>query len=181
MRKTSAYARKMRRENVNGFNGAEWLNTIQKCQPYSDEPVMGSWITEGTGSILVAVQARIHMAFRVMADGNTPKSNTEDFDLLAHAVGIAVVRAIQIAGEFDNPMLTRLHEGTQALFSIRARRVKWTKWEMLGTEEAAIREAIAIYETILEASSPAQMSKASIEREKILKGKTHPSLSTGAL
>lgn len=179
MRKTSAYARKMQRTGTKGFNGAEWLNTIQKCQPYSDEPVIGSWITEGTGSVLIAVQARIHMAFRVMADGNTPKNNTEDFDLLAHAVGIAVVRAIQIAGEFDNPMLARLDEGTQALFAIRERRVKWGKWEMLGTEEVVIREAIAIYETILEASSPAQMSKASTEREKILNGKTNPSL--GAL
>ena len=50
MRKTSAYARK-RLQKPAHFNGAEWINAIGRCRPYGDEPVIGSWLPEGTTQI----------------------------------------------------------------------------------------------------------------------------------
>jgi len=174
MRKISAYARKIRRSGNNGFNGSEWLNTIQKCQSYSDEPPVGSWLQEGTATIVTTVLARVHSAFRSMVDGCTPPDNTEDFDLMAHALGVADIRSLQIAGDVDNPMRPDIKAASDALLAVRARRVKWGKWEVIKAEELAIDAGIAIYETILEASSPGQMAKASEMRAQILRGKTYP-------
>ena len=71
MRKTSAYARRMRRAPDGGtFNGAEWLNTFQRCRNYTDEPIPGSFNADGGQTVTAARGAalRVRAAFRYTAE-----------------------------------------------------------------------------------------------------------------
>ena len=45
MKKTTAYARK-RRHAGTAFNGAEWMNTINRVRPYDDAPLPGFFETK---------------------------------------------------------------------------------------------------------------------------------------
>lgn len=171
MRKTTAYARK--RATRPTFNGAEWLNTIQRCAGYTDEAPLGSWLPTGTQGAADGAIARVTSAFEAFkADAVTPEDE-EQFDLLAHALGVSCIRAGQIAGNVPehNAMLPPLIAGNHALRRMLARRRKWSKWEMLAKDAAELDWAVEIYETIVRASSPAQMTEASDLRMKAFAGK----------
>ena len=69
IRKTSAYARKMRRQHERAqFNGAEWINTFQRCRGYTDEPIPGAWNPDGGQTVTAANGAalRVRAAFDVI-------------------------------------------------------------------------------------------------------------------
>ena len=60
-RKTTAYARKIRRLGP-GFNGAAWLNTLERTRSYTSEPILPGFqavdtMSEAVKSALV-VRAR---------------------------------------------------------------------------------------------------------------------------
>ena len=170
MKKISTYARKRMRQPVQ-FNGAEWLNTIGRCRPYSDEPVIGSWLPQGTPQISNGVLVEARMAYQGIKDGHIKPDQTDPYDMLAHVTGVAKIRAVQIGGEdFEvNYLLPIIHLAEQALLRVRARWEKHQVWGMDGPAITEITDALDIYEEILTSSSPQQMADATDARIAILK------------
>ena len=161
MKKTTAHGRKLKRMGA-GFNGVEWINAISRCQPYTDELIPGAiGTTQASADKSIALVAD---AYRAMKSGNTPPNDADDFNRLAHALGISELRASQIGGEAEQALMPILAAGNAALGKVKARREKWGKWEMLPAESTLIFDALAGYEEILLASSPEQMSRAVDDR-----------------
>lgn len=169
MRKSSTYARKRRTHT----NGMEWLDALTRCRPYTDEPIPGSWLATGTQEAASNAMATVRESFIRLQDGLTPPTDEDDFNRLAHALGVASIRAWQIAGEdpATNEMLLPLNSGNAALKRVRARFLTWNKWELLAADTAAIDWAVEIYEAVVQASSPAQMSDVCNKRADWLKTK----------
>jgi hypothetical protein len=167
-KKMTPYARKrLGNPNAGTYNGAEFLNTLQRCRPYTDEPIPGSWV-EGTQGAADKARNSVNAALGALARGAWDAEDDEQFDLLAHAVGVTVIRCIEIGGEKDNAALIQAHKGTEALRSIKERRVRTGKWGATRPEQIAMSESLEVYEAILQASSPAQMSGATEKRMRIL-------------
>ena len=138
----------MRRAPDGGtFNGAEWLNTFQRCRNYTDEPIPGSFNADGGQTVTAARGAalRVRAAFDNIKTGQVPGDDTEPHDMLAHALGVAWLRAIDIAGPdaSQNPMLPLIKAGTEAVLRM-------------------------VYDEILTNSSPAQMAAAADKRATLL-------------
>ena len=171
MKKTTKFANK-RRITRGEYNGAEWVNTISRCRPYSTEIIPGATISETTHVAADNATLIVLLAFTSLKNGTTPRQDQDDFDRLAHAFGVACIRAGEIAGESaeNNPLLPPLIEGNKALRKILTRRQKFNKWEMLASEADSVASAIGIYETILRASSPAQMTAAANKHIKWVSG-----------
>ena len=167
MRKTSTYARKQRLTGAT-FNGAEWMNQIQRRRTYSDEPIPGSWV-EGTQSAATKAMLLVRQAFESIKAGHASHDG-RDFDILCHALGVAWLRAIEIAGadDFDNPMLPIIQAANTAMERARARFLKLGKWGFDGPALDEVDAGVELYETILQASSPAQMTTVSEQRNAIL-------------
>ena len=100
-RKTTAYARRCRRNLVT--NGAAWLDTMAACQPYTDEKLPGSWLTEGTQIAATRTKAVVRGCFDRLKAGTTPTSDTDDIDTLSHAMGVSCIRAGQTVEETPRP------------------------------------------------------------------------------
>lgn len=168
MRKSSPYAMKLKRQG-NHYNGAEYLNAIQRCRPYTAETIHGSWI-EGTQSAADKAMILVRSAYVAIKNGQSPAGEYRDFDLLAHALGVSTLRAIDIAGpdDFDNPMLRILRDATHAMERCRERRLRIGAWGFDGPALDQVDAGIEIYETILQASSPAQMEEVTVRRVEIL-------------
>jgi hypothetical protein len=170
MRKTSSYALK-RANQAAHFNGAEWLNAIGRCRPYSDEPIIGSWLPQGTTQISNNVLVEARMAYQVIKDGTLAADQTDQFDMLAHVTGVAKIRAIEIAGDDPeiNSMLPMLYLAEDALRRLKARWERLSVWGFDGPGITEIAEALDVYEAILTSSSPQQMADATDVRIAILK------------
>jgi len=170
MRKTSTFSRK-RQVSGRTWNGAAWLNVLQRSTGYSTESLPGSWIP-GTQDAADRALQRVKAAFKSLASGQTLASDDEPFDLIAHALGIACIRAGQIAGTApaDNMMLPPLIAANVAMRKVMTRRRRFGHWEMLPAEVESVDWALEIYETILLASSPAQMTLAADMRMKAIAG-----------
>lgn len=166
-RKMSAYQRKRLGNPTAGhYNGAEFLNTLQRCRPYTDEPIPGSWL-EGTQDAADGARNRVNKALGTLARGAWPDDDTESFDLLAHAIGVTIIRCEEIGGENPHPM--RLAKaGNEALRAIRERRDRVGRWGATRNEQIILAAAVEVYEAILQASSPAQMTAATETRMKVL-------------
>ena len=147
------------------------FGVVQACAPYTDEPIPGLALT-GASECANFADALVTQAFESLKCGVVWAGDEEPFDLLAHALGVSCIRAAQIAGESveTNEMLPPLIAGNKALRSLLARRRKWGKWELLPAEVEALDWAVEIYQTILHASSPAQMTTAVTLRLQALKG-----------
>lgn len=165
MRKTSTYARKQRMLG-NTYNGAEAFNTIQRCRAYTDEPVIGMKV-EGTQSAATRSMLQVRQAYDAMLVGSATE---QDFDKLAHALGVSMLRAIEIAGDddFDNPMLPILKTATEATRRAQDRYKRVRRWGFDGPAIDEVLAGVELFETILQASSPAQMTAAAEQREAIL-------------
>lgn len=182
MKKTTLYARKRRAPERRQYNSAEWLNVIQRCTGYSPDAPVGSWLDTGTQDAADNAVNRVMTAFASIKTGQTAANNEEPFDLIAHALGVSCMRAGQIAGTEpeQNIMLPPLIAANATLRKVLDRRRKWGKWEMLPAEVEAVDYALEIYETIVRASSPAQMASAVDLRLQALKGRTLETLETTA-
>lgn len=170
MKKTSSYARKMKRmAGGDHYNGAAFLNTIQRCRPYTTEPIPGSWM-ESTQSAADKAMILVRDAFLTIKAGKADANDSREFDLLAHAAGVTYLRACDIAGEdeFENPMLPIWRAGNEALRRCRERFTKLGRWGFDGPALDEVDAMIELYETILQSSSPAQMDEASVRRLEIL-------------
>jgi hypothetical protein len=172
-RKISAYARRMRRAPDGGtFNGAEWINTFQRCRGYTDEPIPGAFNADGGQTITAARGAalRVRAAFDNIKTSQVPGDDTEPHDMLAHALGVAWLRAIDIAGTdaSTNPMLPIIQAGTDAVLRMAERKRRLNVWGLDGPGITQVAEALDVYEEILMNSSPAQMAAAADKRATLL-------------
>jgi len=166
-RKISRYARKMRqRAQGEKYNGAEWLNTIQSCRQYTDEPPPGSWVT---GNLPAAESMRnlVRSALDQLKAGSIAREESDPFDHLAHAIGVALVRTHETGGDRSAP-LEVLGLAKIALGAVKERWQRIGKWGATRIEQVALEEAVDLYEAILLASSPAQMNQAAQTRLRIL-------------
>lgn len=172
MRKTSTYARKRAAKGpLHTFNGAAWLNSIALCRQYTDELIPGSDKTMTTLDIAESAMLRVRTAFDAIKNGAQGSTDHEhDHDALAHAIGVAMIRAVQIAGEdrAANPMLPILDAASDAMRRLRELYERLGRWGLDGPALLEIPEALDVYETILQASSPQQMHHATTLRMQIL-------------
>lgn len=175
-RKTSLYSRKRNAMRINGFNAAEWLNTINRCRPYTDEAPIGG--IEGTVSAATKAMLLVRSAFDSLKAGQMDPQDESTYDKLSHALGVACIRAGQIGGSDieANPMLEILVPGNAALRRCLERRRKLGVWGLDGPAIVQINAAIEVYEEIVQASSPAQMALACELRDKALQGQVQEAL-----
>lgn len=163
MRKISAYARKARARNAT-YNGAEWLNTLTKCRPYTDELLPGAIVQEPSFAAVRRAIIKVRYGFEKLKIG---EATHEHFDAVAHATGVAKIRAAQIGGN-ENPAITLLDTADAALERARERFNRLGKWGFDGPALVQIEDALNFYEDIATSSSPAQMHEAMLERNRIL-------------
>jgi len=167
MKKTTTYARN-RRHNGGAYNGAEWMNTINRVRSFDDDPLPGFHETKDAAS---KSEVLVRIALQSLLDCVPPKDTEHAYDLLAHSLGVTVIRALQIQ-PIDNPILPVLKAGSDAVERSIARFEKTGAWGLDGPGRGDLVDAVDIYATVLNSSSPAQMMKATDERMKILRGRT---------
>lgn len=168
-RKTSLYSRKRRAGYT--FNGAEWLNVAQRCRTYSSESIIPG--IEGTEPAVVKAEMLVRDALAALLEHVRPLDPERTFDILSHALGVAVIRALQIMpDEARNPALPILKAGGDALVRAIARYQDAGAWGMDGAGRQPLIDSVDVYAEILRNSSPAQMAKATDERIRILAGRT---------
>lgn len=166
-KKMTAYARKrLGKPHAGTFNGAEFLNTLQRCRPYTEEPLPGSWL-EGTQEAADNARNIVNRALGKLVSHKLKPDDTAEFDLLAHALGVALIRSVEIGGDDCEPVAL-CKAGNDALRSIKKRHDEIGRWGTTRPEQIALGEAVMVYEAILQASSPAQMVDATEKRMKIL-------------
>lgn len=168
-RKTSAYARRMQRNPRDGsYNGAEWLNTIQRCRAFDEaEPIPGSWVPS-TAATADNMEKLIRGSLARLIGGQVPQDDTDAFDILAHAIGVAVVRTEQTKGDKSSAS-TDLWAAKTALTQVKARWQRLGKWGATRPEQIALQDGVELYVGFLRSSSPAQMNEAARLRLEILK------------
>ena len=164
MKKTSTYARKRRMHGMVAHRHPDqyaWLKVIKTSRPYDGESLLDEVPTDD-----VADQAIINarLTLKMLIDGTVAVDDTDQHDLMAHVIGIAQIRTLDIGGSGANDVLATLNTAAQALSRCRARWEKLRKWGLDGPGIVAMREAVDIYEAILRASSPRQMEHAQMVR-----------------
>ena len=168
MKKTTAYARK--RKNTGPIvDGMAWANAINGVRPY-DEPAHTLWDTSAAAD---KAEVIVRTALQSLLDCTAPDDPERAYDLLAHALGVTVIRALQIQPH-DNPMLPILQAGNHAAERSIERYEATGAWGLDGPGRADLMDAIDLYARVLHMSSPAQMTKATAERMRILRGKARP-------
>lgn len=168
MKKSTKYSNK-RRVTGHSFNGAEWLNTIQRSRTYAAETIPGSNL-DGTLSAAVSADMRVRDAFAMLSNHQMPLDPEMTMDLLAHGLGVAVIRSRQIHPDLaTNPAMPTLNAASQGLQRAIDRWNTNKAWGLDGPGRQAMEDAIEIYAEILRNSSPAQMTAATKERERILR------------
>ena len=164
-RKTSAYSRKRRPGHV--YNAAAWLNTIQRVQTFGVAPALPFLLT--TADAAMKAELLVRDALDGLLHHARPQDAERAFDILAHALGVATIRALQIQpDETMNPALPILKVGTDALTRAIDRYDQAGAWGLDGPGRQPLIDAVDAYAEILRASSPAQMQKATDERLEIL-------------
>ena len=173
MKKTTTYARKMKRHGDH-YNGARWLTTIAECSPYATEkPVGASPQAMSPKQLADEHMAAARLAFEKIKQGLARPSDVQPIDLLSHCMGIACVRAAEIAGAdaTDNALLAQLVPANQALQRCIDRRRTMGMWGFDGLALTQIADGLEVFETILLASSPRQMDAAVTARHAALQGR----------
>jgi hypothetical protein len=170
MKKMSRYSRKRMAPGRGTYNGAAWLNTIQAARAYSNEVIPGGWV-EGTETASTKALLLVRDALTSLNSHVRPTDCELVFDRLAHAVGVAMIRALQIEpDEQKNPAIPILKDGTQALTRAIERYKNAGAWGLDALGRPALLDAIEVYAEILNHSSPAQMTKATDMRIQIIEG-----------
>jgi hypothetical protein len=166
MKKTSAYARKRRAMGLHaqGYAGANqyaWLRAIKTSRPYDDESILDEVPTAEVADKAI-INARLTL--KLLAEGTVQPDDTDQHDLMAHVIGMAQIRTLDMGGDGADAVMDSLNTAAEALQRCRERWEKLGKWGLDGPGLVALREAIDIYEAILRASSPQQMENAQMVR-----------------
>lgn len=161
MKKTSLYMRKRRPllDPHGCLVKKHPMAVLRECRTFNE--------ADGTQANAVDAMNMVNAAFVRMAEGSS--TNVDDFDYLSHAIGVAEIRAVEIAGRDGNPMLDIINAANDALRRCRARYLKWNKLELDKTGATQVCDALDIYKQILMESSPRQMSDSVTTRLKVLK------------
>lgn len=163
MKKTTKYARKIAQGKAGIKDLGAALDTICSCRPYTSEVVPGSWVVEsGTQSSAVKAMLHVRECFESLKTGQTAPDNTDDFNTIGHAIGVAVIRARGI--ENSGAMLVTLSGGHAAMQRCLERWETSKLWGFDGPAIHAVTDAIEVYEAIIQASSPRQMYDAMTKR-----------------
>lgn len=170
MKKTTKYGRKLRQ---GGGWAKMWscFNTIAACRQYSDEPILDGM--EHTVNLSSATKSSLilHEAYEMIKNGESKDEIA--FNMMIHYIDVAVIRAIEIAGNriSKNPMLPILVAATEACQRTRERYQKTKKMGFDGPAIGEIAAAIELYDTIITSGSPRQMTMAEELRADVLAGK----------
>lgn len=135
MKKTSVYARKLRR--VDHMGG---LRLISELRPF-----------DAAEQMALALPPRV--AFQSVRDG---KGSDSDFDTLAAVVNVAMVRCEEIGQEG----VELCQEAQASLMEVKARHERTGHWGFDYRALQAIPTAIELHEQLLELSTPRQMMDA---------------------
>lgn len=166
MRKTSAYARKRRGQGLDAHGWANakqyaWLKAINISRPYDDESILDE---VPTAEIVEKAIINARLTLKMLAEGAVKPDDTDQHDLMAHVIGMAQIRMLDIGGEGASAVMGTLNTAAQALQRMRNRWERLRTWGLDGPGIVAMREAVDIYEAILRASSPRQMERAQMVR-----------------
>ena len=166
MKKTSKYANK-RRDPLHSFNGAAFINTIQRCGAFNAELIPGA--VAGIESAAISAEVRMRDAFAMLSQHERPLDPEMTMDLLSHCLGVSIIRALQIHQDIEtNPVMPTLRAANEGLQRAIDRWKASKAWGLDAPGREAIAEAVEIYAEILRNSSSAQMEKATQERLKVL-------------
>lgn len=169
-RKTSAYARKRRLQGLPGDPSVLWSNDYRTLQHAIR--IRQSYADSGLQDVATSAENLVRIALAKLLDHSVAVDDVEPHDLLAHAIGVATIRALQIHGSAEgNPALPTLDAGANALRRVRARWDQTHRWGVDGPGRVELTDAINLYADILQQSSPAQMQSACDLRHEILTGK----------
>ena len=147
------------------------MNAIQRCNPYGQAPDLPGFVD--TTEAAIKSQLIVREAMDSLMTCTIPEDPESAYDALAHALGVAIIRALQIDSDVDNnAALPILQAGNQALTKAIERWEQKGSWGLDGPSRTDLLAAIETYEAILQNSSPAQMVKATEERMKVLAGRT---------
>ena len=169
MKKTTAYARKRARQGLPGDPSVlwsrdygVWARAIVVRKAYDDEAN-----TQDADAIMANV--RFHL--QRLLDRLVPAGDVEPHDLMAHVVGVAQIRSLDIGKNSDaqgkqqaSDTIQALNEASQGLHRMRARWESSQVWGLDGPAITALKDAVDIYETILRNSTPQQMEHAQTVR-----------------
>lgn len=161
-RKISPYMRKRMAQGkiqhgIVMFKPNAWLERLTFSTAYTDESIIGA---EPTTKIADKVMLDARMALQKLTDGLVSGGDTDYHDMLAHCIGMAQIRILDIGGPLANGVMQELNEAAQALHRTRERWQRTGKWGFDGPAMQSIHHAIDLYETILRSSSPLQMEHA---------------------
>ena len=166
MRKTTAYSRK-RMHTGQRYNPMAPINAIIYSRQYTDEPIPGLEYGK-TQADLDRSRNEVNRVNGLLARGAWGEDGGTHFNLLAEALGITLIRCLEIAGDKQNEHTEAVRQGSMALKSINERFERLGKWGATREEQIAISDALLVYEAILQASSPKQIQHALEQRLKAL-------------
>jgi hypothetical protein len=176
MKKTSAYARKLKNKG-RVYNGAAWLNTLEACRGYTDQPIIDGMAAANTLGAATKSAIVVREAFDDLRKGTGDRQRA--WDIAAHVVNIGTIRAIEIAGDDAaiNPMMPIFRDAKDALQRSRDRYDKTGVIALDGPGIVEVGDAIDVYQEILMQSSPKQMADAVRCRIDVLAGKNNSKIS----
>ena len=158
-RKTTRYTRKRGLKQGQYIEpGHSWITAIERCRPFDAEPVVKG--LQGTDVNATGAALDVRTALDSLLSHQVPPEDGAAFTLLAHAVDVAHIRALQIQPDDSNPAHHPLLAAKAALQQVRERHHRLGRWGVSSTDRLALTEAVEIYETILTSSSPQQMQDA---------------------
>lgn len=158
-RKTSKFARKRRTGAQIAVSPGACMQAIIKSTPFHES---------GDGAASMAL-LKTREAFRKICAGDEPPESNISFDVLAHVCGVSRIRALEIGGIHNNPMLEIFDAAEAAINRCRHHRDSQGVWGFDDQAICQVEHALEVYETIVLSSSPNQMIKASNLRESILR------------
>ena len=169
MRKTSKYANKRKQQGM-VYNGAAWADVVQRSRPYTSENVVPGWNVGATLDTAVMAALRARQAYESLRSGQVAPDDYEPHDLLVQALGVAVIRAAQVGTteRATNEALALLHEATEAMSRMIERHQRLGVWGLDGPALEQIASGLDVYEDLLMASTPAEMSRANDLRMQVL-------------
>ncbi len=133
MKKTTAKKRRYRDPLAS-------LRTLDHCRPYDPADT-------------VERHLRNRAALERLQSG---AGGSDDFDLLAMAINVAKIRAMEI----DAVLATEIEAAQTAMTEVRERFERIGRWGFTRPQLDAVTSAIEAYEAIHDASSPMQMQNA---------------------
>lgn len=177
-KKTTPYGRKLARLRAAAHNGnalvltdhGASLRALSRCRSFDQAPAldfMDNYSGHATDAIVMINDALADLlAHRVAPEDSRP------FDLLAHAVDVGHIRALQIDHSQTNPAHATFLAAKAVLQSLRTHHAAYNRWALTGPDRDTIAQAVDHYEAILTASSPQQMAVAvDIRKAALRKGR----------